>query len=155
MEIRFENNTLYLPMMEARDIESGIIVPILFELPDTYVRGTTTLFKYEWSDPTYPHRIPHRSRQLFTKKYNLSDAAFKDGGGLMTSVYQLADFCHYMGDATHSSEPVKTPFGFYPGLKITIEHCYNVKPFPAIVKGIRLTRLNEGKWFWLVEFKKA
>lgn len=54
------------------------------------------------------------------------------------------------GDGTHHSEPVLTPFGFYPGQTLSIENRYNVKPMDVIVKKIGLTRFDESKWYWLI-----
>lgn len=154
MKITFENNILYLPIVEAKEIKEGLTVPLLFEMTDYFIHGTKINFDFRHSDSVYPSVILDREKITLAEKYFLNSASCQINEQERTITYQLAQFWHYLGDGTHHSEFVPTPFGFYPGLTITIENRYNVKPTNAIVKNIKLTRVNEEKWLWLVEIQK-
>ena len=154
MEVTFENNILYLPRVEAKQIKEGLTVPLLFKIPDVNIEGSKIAFQFEESDPDYPCVILDKEKSKLAEKYQLNSDACQINENDRTVSYQLALFWHYMGDGTHHSDYVKTPFGFYPGLQIEIENRYNVKKTPAFVKNIKLTRVNSEKWFWLVEIAK-
>lgn len=156
MPITFENNILSLPIVEARDIKDGEIVPLLFEIEDAFIDNCQQLYKFDFrnSEPQYPSILSDTEKTRLAEKYQLNSHACQQDKHNRTVSYQLAIFWHFVGDGTHHSEHIKTPFGFYPGFSLVIENKYNVKPTPAFIKSIRLTRFNEEKWFWLVEIEK-
>lgn len=153
MTITFKNNTLYLPIFEARQIKEGVLVPLLFEVSNCLVEGTDFQFDLKRSEPFYPSSIREKELNTIAEKYNLNSFSCKHNNSNLQT-YQLAQFWHYLGDATHCSEYVPTPFGFYPGLTITIENQFNVKPISSIIQNVKLTRNNEEKWFWLIEIQR-
>ena len=154
MKVTFENNTLYLPIVEAKNIKVGLATSILFEIPETKISDYNALFNFENSEPSYPCVLLPNEKSKLAEKYKLNSAAIKIKENDLSQCYQLAVFWHFLGDATHHSDYVNTPFGFYPGLEIQIENRYNVKPTNAFIKDIQLTRLNSDKWFWLVVIER-
>lgn len=156
MNITFENKTLYLPIVEAKDIQEGKTVPLLFEVEEPFIHNFTPLTKFDlkYSEPQYPSVLMQNEKSVLSEKHELNCAAVQTDQYDRTISYQLAIFWHFAGDGTHHSEHVKTPFGFYPGLSFFIENKYNVKSTAAFIKTIRLTRVNQEKWFWLIEIEK-
>lgn len=150
----FDNNILQLNLFEATNIAKGETVPILFNIGQYCCSGENIIFDFEDSEPCYPVSVLEKEKNTVAEKYHLhSDSCSYDENNRMQT-YQLATFWHFLGDATHCSEYVPTPFNFYPGMTINIENKYNVKPTPAYIKNIQLTRQNNEKWFWLVEIEK-
>lgn len=154
MKNSFENNILQLNIFEAKQIKKGITVGILFAIGEHCCSDEKYIFNFEDSEPYYPVHILDKEKILVTEKYNLDSESCNYDENNKMQTYQLATFWHFLGDATHCSEYVKTPFGFYPGMNIHVENKYNVKPFAAYIKNIRLTRMNEEKWFWLVDIER-
>lgn len=153
MPITFKNNTLYLPLFEAKQIKNGFLVPILFNVSNCLIENTDFPFDFKRSEPEYPISISEEDLNTISEKYNINSFSCKNHNDNLQT-YQLAQFGHYLGDATHCSEYVPTPFGFYPGLNINIEHQFNVKPILSIIKNIQLTRHDENNWFWLIEIQR-
>jgi len=149
MKFTYENNILYLPIVEAKSLRENKSVSILFEVEPTLVDGSSYPFRYQGSEPFYPANLLKKDLNKIAEKYSLESSACKHEDRFTLS-YQLAYFWHFLGDGTHHSEPVLTPFGFYPGKIITIENRYNVKPMDVLVKDIQLTRFDESTWYWLV-----
>ncbi len=149
MKFTYENTILYLPIVEAKSLRDGNEVSILFEVSPTFVSGSHHSFHYDGSEPVYPANLFQKELNKIAEKYSLESSACKHEERFILS-YQLAYFWHFMGDGTHHSEPVLTPFGFYPGQIVTIENRYNVKPMDVIVKKIDLTSFDESKWYWLI-----
>lgn len=156
MPITFENNILYLSIVEAKSIKEGEIVPFLFEVEEALIANYQPPHKFDFrdSEPQYPSILSDKEKSRLAEKYQLNPNACQQDKHNRTVSYQLALFWHFVGDGTHHSEHIKTPFGFYPGQTLVIENRYNVKPTPAFIKNIRLTRFNEEKWFWLVEIER-
>lgn len=155
MTIQFENNILQLSIVEAKSIAKGETVPILFEIGSYSCLHEDYVFNFKNSEPFYPVSILEDEKNTVAEKYNLNSSACIYDENNRMQTYQLATFWHFLGDATHCSDYVPTPFNFYPGMNISIENKYNVKPTSAYIKNIRLTRANLEKWFWLVEIERT
>lgn len=154
MTITFENNTLQLNLFEANTIKKGETASLLFSIGEYFCFREKHIFRFENSEPNYPVSLLDDEKNIIAEQYNLNSASCSYDEHNRLKTYQLATFWHFLGDATHCSDYVPTPFGFYPGMNINIENKYNVKPTPAYIKNIRLTRQNTDKWFWLVEIEK-
>lgn len=154
MKVTFEDDVLYLPIVEAKSIQEGKTVSLLFNIPDCYIHNTNRIFELKNSEPCYPAIIVNKEKEKIADSYCLKSAACQSDGNDRIRAYQLVQFWHYVGDGTHCSDFVSTPFGFYPGLQVTIENRYNVKPTPVIVTDITLTRVAEEKWYWMIVLQK-
>jgi hypothetical protein len=152
--MEFENNTLQLPYAEGKEIANSgsvtLLYPVSTPIGIAHYDGT---FQF---DRDTEGRFPAIATVHADGKFHEDLSAFKtrlwDGVGdevQRFNVLNAGRFWNFLGDGTHSSTLVKTPFGLCVGDELQVENRYNVAPLKARVHDIALLRVQDvNTWMW-------
>lgn len=142
--------TLNIPRQEARLLEDTGAVTLLFPVEAVKIEGYDELFCCgNATEANYP-AIDSAPNPDF-------DAVLDES--VTWARYRLrtaAQLWNFMGDATHCSELIPTPYRLKAGDALIVENQLNVSPFSAVVKNIAFVRVQGASmWAWLVSLERA
>jgi hypothetical protein len=146
---QLENNTLYVPYVEAKNLKEKSVVNLLFKIPQVKIFGKDMNFNFNNAEPVYPIAVSTQLKNLL----KIEDKDMIIEGNKKLS-YRYVEFWHFLGDGTHYSEPIPTPYNFYPGKELLIENKYNYKAVKCVVTDISLVRVTFNEWFWNIQIHK-
>jgi hypothetical protein len=141
---------LLLPRSEAKQIQAGRPARLLFPVDDAI------------STPDHPFRASASSDAQFPACTKLAELPVRDSRPAWVTgpvsehgyvdVNNAGRLWNFLGDATHCTQLLQTPYGLVEGQELTLENRYNVPATPARVTRIELLRVQtDGPWYWLVE----
>jgi hypothetical protein len=154
--MEFVNNTLQLPYAEGKKIANSGSVTLLYQVSTpigiAHYDGT---FRFERdTEGDVPAIATVHADGKFHEDLSGFKTQLRDSVGDAIQRFDVLNagrFWNFLGDGTHSSTLVKTPFGLSVGDELEVENRYNVPPLKARVRDIALLRVQGvNTWMWSV-----
>ena len=150
-------NTLQLPCAEARRLFEAGQVTLLYAIPTPHIEGTRELMHTDrHTEAGYPALAVTYSDRPAQDLSGFRPTPYDSAQGwARVALYDAAWLVNYLGDGTHCSELIPSPFHLVPGDTLTVENRYNVDPFTARVKDLAVTRVQSANtWMWQLTLER-
>ena len=150
-----ESGVFLLPVYDAKKLQAGNDVTLLFEIPVPKINGYNSLFRFDYdTDVHFPAILScAKDRNTIFPEVVIEKKEICDGRKTDYTLNACVFWC-FLGDATHCSEFVSTPYFLIKGQEIIVENRYNVPKMNCIVTDIQMVRDNELRWFWSISLRK-